>query len=250
MIGKTNIGNSGLLLKKSALIYVTATTGSTIQCRKDGILVTTLQPGEGLIEEPNNGHSAWYYIIEQQNFGSWTFNATYGSVSNQKAITVNSNLEYKLNLGIKILYDRGTYGVSWSATTLAYDNSNYAALAPTIQTQSSYVNIYDTVDYKYGAYITSSKINLAPYQKLVAYCHKLYDMKNGRALVTINSKYSGNNSPPTKSVDIGTNSNPSLYTISIGDLTSSLYVGFQAQHNARVSGYGYYIRMHYYALLE
>ena len=250
MIGKTNIGNNGLLLKNQALIYLSATTGSTIQCFKDDILVTTLLSTEGLIENPDNEHSVWYYIIEQENFGTWTFIATLGSVSNEKVIIVNSKGEYRVRLGIKILYDTGTYGVGWSATTLSYDNTNYGALAPTISNQDSYVNIYDTVTFKYGAYITTSKIDLAPYQRLVAYCHKLYNIANGRALVTINSKFSGNNSPPYKSTDISTSSTPQLYTLYIEDIGYPLYVGFQAQHNATTSGYGYYIRMHYYALLE
>ena len=112
-------GGSGLSVH-AAVLHVNAPTGSTITLAKGGVTVKVLDPSRSHVNAEKNTRADWYYCVSPGNYGTWTVTATRSSDTVSKTISIDSNVQYEVELTYDLFIVKDGVALVSATSSAAY----------------------------------------------------------------------------------------------------------------------------------
>lgn len=156
MIINMNGGTSGLS-PNSAVLHVTAISGSTVSLFKNNILIKSIEPEKSHPDVYDTDISNYYFSIFPTNYGEYRVMAEMNEMNMSQNITINSNKQYDLSLLFNKVYLIRN-GVPSDQLEIGGDGSAiertgcYHLIAEA--NQSSFITQYIGSNFKYLNYLT------------------------------------------------------------------------------------------------
>ena len=136
MIGRTNCsaGGGGGLSDTSAILRVSAPTGSTVTLTRGGITKTST----GHPNAADASQNDYYFVIPQSAFSStaWTVTATYAGKTDTQTVVINAADEYDVLMSYDFFLVRN--GVMQNSVTLSSITVSGTVTAATITDENGY----------------------------------------------------------------------------------------------------------------
>ncbi len=115
----TVIGAGRGLPANAAVIHIVAMAGSTIILSKNNETIETLDENSCHIKSNDNTKADWYFIVQSDDYGTWTITASKDYKDETTTVTVNTNKQYDVIMPIdKYLFKEGEgtltgYSINW-----------------------------------------------------------------------------------------------------------------------------------------
>ena len=136
MIGRTNCGAGGGLLSGSAILRVTAPTGSTVTLTRGAVVKTAFgHPSAG-----NVGSDEYFFILPAAELSAtaWTVTATSGAKTDTQTVVIDAAKAYDVLMSYDFFLVRN--GVLQNSVTIGSVTGNNVT-APTITDENGYKKI-------------------------------------------------------------------------------------------------------------